>query len=166
MMRRESKQDSILVDRAGSLFTCYSHNNYVHTPSLKNEKECFHYWDEQALRHIFFFFFLFISFLLTLFLDNTGQLHTTTPPARKRKVVAFWCSFYTRVGHRITKNHPGDTFSPLLWLQTIIELSTVNVKELFVQRFNEPLKNASYPTSIVFKGLRKSRVEEELSIKD
>ena len=30
----------------------------------------------------------------------------------------------------------------------------------------EPLKNASYPTSIVFKGLRKSRVEEELSIKD
>ena len=30
----------------------------------------------------------------------------------------------------------------------------------------EPLKNASYPTSIVFKGLIKSRVEEELSIKD
>ena len=48
----------------------------------------------------------------------------------------------------------------------VIELSTVKVKELFVQRFNEPLKNASYPTSIVFKGLRKSRVEEELSIKD
>ena len=28
------------------------------------------------------------------------------------------------------------------------------------------LKNASYPTSIVFKGLRKSRVEEESSIED
>ena len=40
----------------------------------------------------------------------------------------------------------------MLWLQTIIELSTVKVKEKFVQRFNEPLKNASYPTSIVFKG--------------
>ena len=47
----------------------------------------------------------------------------------------------------------------------IRELSTVKVKEQFVQRFDEPLKNASYPTSIVFKGLRKSRVEEELSIK-
>ena len=45
-------------------------------------------------------------------------------------------------------------------------LSTVKAKESFVQRFAEPLKNASYPTSIVFKGLRKSRVEEELSIKD
>ena len=44
--------------------------------------------------------------------------------------------------------------------------SKVKVKELFIQRFNEPLKNASYPTSIVFKGLRKSRVEEESSIKD
>ena len=32
--------------------------------------------------------------------------------------------------------------------------------------FRGLLKNASYPTSIVFKGLRKSRVEEELSIKD
>ena len=48
----------------------------------------------------------------------------------------------------------------------IIESSTVKVKEYFVQRFYEPLKNASYPTSIVFKGLRKSRVEEESSIKD
>ena len=47
----------------------------------------------------------------------------------------------------------------------IIELSTVKVKKLFVQRFDEPLKNASYPTNIVFKGLRKSRVDEELSIK-
>ena len=56
--------------------------------------------------------------------------------------------------------------SLLLWLQTIIELSIVKVKELFIQRFTEPLKNASYPTSIVFKGLRKSRVEEESSIKD
>ena len=50
-------------------------------------------------------------------------------------------------------------------LQMIIELSTVKVKKLFVQRFDEPLKNASYPTNIVFKGLRKSRVDEELSIK-
>ena len=48
----------------------------------------------------------------------------------------------------------------------IRELSTVKVKESFFQSFNEPLKNASYPTSIVFKCLRKSRVEEELSIKD
>ena len=48
----------------------------------------------------------------------------------------------------------------------IIESSTVKVKEWFVQRFDEPLKNASYPTSIVFKGLRKLRVEEESSIKD
>ena len=48
----------------------------------------------------------------------------------------------------------------------IIKLSTVKVKEKFIQRFNEPLKNASYPTSLVFKGLRKSRVEEESSIKD
>ena len=47
----------------------------------------------------------------------------------------------------------------------IIELSTVKVKELFVQRFTEPLKNARI-TSIVFKGLRMSRVEEESSIKD
>ena len=117
MMRRESKQDSILVDRAGSLFTRYSHNNYAHTPSLKNEKECFRYWDEQASRDIFFFFFLFISFLLTLFLDNTGQLRTTTPPARKRKVVAFWCSFYSRVGRRVTKNRPGDAFPPLSFLR-------------------------------------------------
>ena len=46
----------------------------------------------------------------------------------------------------------------LLWLQMIIESSTVKVKELFIQRFTNPLKNASYPTSIVFKGLRKSRV--------
>ena len=57
----------------------------------------------------------------------------------------------------------GET---LLWLQTIRESSTVKVKELFIQRFAEPLKNASYSTSIVFKGLRKTRVEEELSIKD
>ena len=54
----------------------------------------------------------------------------------------------------------------VLWLQMIRELSTVKVKELFIQRFNKPLKNASYPTSIVFKGLRKSKVGEELSIKD
>ena len=54
----------------------------------------------------------------------------------------------------------------MLLLQTIIESSTVKVKESFVQRFADPLKNASYPTSIVFKGLRKSRVEEELFIKD
>ena len=32
--------------------------------------------------------------------------------------------------------------------------------------FDKPLKNASYPTSIVFKDLRKSRVEEESSIND
>ena len=31
---------------------------------------------------------------------------------------------------------------------------------------SEALKGASYPTSIVFKGLRKSRVDEESSIKD
>ena len=43
----------------------------------------------------------------------------------------------------------------------IRESSTVKVKELFVQRFDEPLKNASYPTSIVLKGLRKSRVHLE-----
>ena len=48
----------------------------------------------------------------------------------------------------------------------IIELSTVKVKESFIQRFDEHLKNASYLTSIVFKDLRKSRVEEESSIKD
>ena len=54
----------------------------------------------------------------------------------------------------------------LLWLQMIRESSTVKVKESFIQRLWEPLKNASYPTSIVFKGLIKSRVEEESSIKD
>ena len=48
----------------------------------------------------------------------------------------------------------------------IIELSTAKVKEYFIQRFDEPLKSASYPTSIVFKGLRNSRIEEESSIKD
>ena len=55
--------------------------------------------------------------------------------------------------------------SLFLWLQMIRELSTVKVKESFIQRFNEPLKNASYPTSIVFKGLRKSRVKEECLFK-
>ena len=54
----------------------------------------------------------------------------------------------------------------LLCLQTTRESSTVKVKELSNQNFAEPLKNASYPTSIVFKGSRKSRVEEESSIKD
>ena len=57
-------------------------------------------------------FFLFISFLLTLFLDTPGQLHTTTPPACKRNVVVFWCSFNSQVGCSITKNCPGDIFSP------------------------------------------------------